>query len=424
MKIAIKKYDNMIQANIIACLFLLYFCAIYGHPHIEIFFAWGGSIIVSRAILLVLLAFTLVNFIVNIIKKKLFLNQYGFLLWYGLFIFYCGLSLLWTVNIQESIDLFNLLIENFAILFCIVFYVNTEERFLKVMTMHIVSICYASVRLIIFLPELRFFGRRSMILHIRDIVGDHYNILAINLAVGLMLILFFYYKTKKVRVLVPAFLVFYALLLAGSRAGVVVASLSILLFYVLLNGTKKMYKSLLILLVFITFAVLYLNSKLAGAEIIRSLIVGFLGGSSDFSFNERAFFREIAATMISQKPLIGNGLRSFTDFLADIMYRKRYTHAHNGYLDILASLGIVGFILYYSMYLRIFIAAVKNFASTHIYVVFSLVVCLAIFMYEFSESLFAIARLSSITVTFYAYYALKVYDTKKNQVGMPNGRID
>ncbi|MDR2559178.1 MAG: O-antigen ligase family protein [Oscillospiraceae bacterium] len=217
-------------------------------------------------------------------------------------------------------------------------------------------------------------------------------------------------KSRLAFILIPFF--YYVILLGGSRTGMIVPIAGLFVMYALAKGIKQVHKIIIALAVIIILFLLYVNSNLPGADRISSLLNGFFNETSEVSFNERAMFRELAASMFVQKPIFGWGISSFTIYLLNINYRTHifFYSSHNTYLEILACLGIVGFIIYYSMYLRILFRAFKNSVSKNVNIVFSLVVCFTLLMLEYGEVLFYTARgFTSATILFYAFYALKIY---------------
>lgn len=75
---------------------------------------------------------------------------------------------------------------------------------------------------------------------------------------------------------------------------------------------------------------------------------GDFGAVGDNSLRDRAMLYRKAFELTLENPLIGVGLDVFRT--ADIRYRTIGNNSHSNYLEILASTGIVGAILYFSMY--------------------------------------------------------------------------
>lgn len=84
------------------------------------------------------------------------------------------------------------------------------------------------------------------------------------------------------------------------------------------------------------------------------------GHGGDGSLYKRNFYIVYAHELFARSPLIGNGFANF----ADLLYHEidaGYIYAHNNYWEILADLGIVGFIIYYWFYAYIGFKLIGNF---------------------------------------------------------------
>ena len=87
-------------------------------------------------------------------------------------------------------------------------------------------------------------------------------------------------------------------------------------------------------------------------------------GLNTGSTSERIFFIEKAIDGFFDSPLYGHGFRSFE--------AKFTLYSHNNYLELLYSIGIIGFFLYYSIYLKLCMMAFKADAKTKFLLIFSI----------------------------------------------------
>ena len=79
------------------------------------------------------------------------------------------------------------------------------------------------------------------------------------------------------------------------------------------------------------------------------LFLSFFGNTVvDNSTLERTYLIQTALKVWIENPIIGVGWENFA------LYNDLNLLAHNNYLELLASLGVIGFVIYYSNYVRLF----------------------------------------------------------------------
>jgi len=400
--------NKTINIDILGVLFLLFFCVYYGHADIIVHIR-NFALNIKHVLFIALIVFAFLFIVADLIKGRLNFKQYSFFLWYAVFYLYCCISLLWTINYDISAEMLTSMLNHVAALFIVVYYVNSEAKFFRIIKIQLFAFCYMALRLIIFLPEKHLFGRGRNKFYINEITGEHYNGLAILLTVGIIIAAFIFLKTKKrlVLVLIPIF--YYVIFIGGSRQGVIIPVAGLFAMYAMAKGIKQIYKSIIVLALIIAGFIVYINSDFPGANSLLSLVNGFINETGEGSFNERALFRKWAMSMFTQRPVFGWGINSFKAYLKNINYYNLYNHCHNTYLELLSGLGVIGFTIYFSMPFRILIRAFKHLAAKNAYVVFSLAVCFTLLLFGYGESLIAGSGLTSAMVIFYAYYALKIH---------------
>ncbi|MFI2858756.1 O-antigen ligase family protein [Paenibacillus sp. JSM ZJ436] len=121
----------------------------------------------------------------------------------------------------------------------------------------------------------------------------------------------------------------------------------------LIGGILKVILS--IALILIGYSLLMYNEYFASTvgRRMEGFIAGVLGtGESDNSFNIRMLLIKSAIESFMTYPIFGYGFGAFRDY-ADNMINIRL-YAHNNYLELLASSGIIGFIIYYGIVILIF----------------------------------------------------------------------
>jgi O-antigen ligase len=83
-------------------------------------------------------------------------------------------------------------------------------------------------------------------------------------------------------------------------------------------------------------------------ERIQGIAASFTGGEVDASAATRAEFVEFGFHWFLEKPIIGYGIDNYRELLLDA--NGLYTYSHNNFIEILCSIGIIGFAVYYAIY--------------------------------------------------------------------------
>jgi O-antigen ligase len=173
--------------------------------------------------------------------------------------------------------------------------------------------------------------------------------------------------------------------LSGSRTGFIALLAGLLLIYILKNGLKRIYKSILFIFVFTFSLYHYINSSLPGSAIFMRLVDGFSGRTViGDGFNERMYFIDIGLSMFYQKPIIGFGIGGFGSYLGLVGHANQ-TYSHNNYIEILSCMGIIGFVLYYSMYFYILKNARNNLRLKCNYAILALTIIMVLLISEYGS---------------------------------------
>jgi len=181
------------------------------------------------------------------------------------------------------------------------------------------------------------------------------NFAALKIVVIVPLTWFLYLQTTRpiIKIILIAGIVLQsvAIILTFSRGGVLVLS-TILMLLILSSVRKRLLKS--VLLVTACLSASFFIAKDFGILPIEALLTRFgLGVFSRFeSAAEFPLFQnrfEIALTslrMIADNPILGVGLGNFSKRYPEYSLGKLALTAHNGYLEVAATMGIVGLMSY------------------------------------------------------------------------------
>ena len=124
---------------------------------------------------------------------------------------------------------------------------------------------------------------------------------------------------------------------------------------------------------------------------MESLFSLMAGGEGDDSAEARQEFIELGMKYFRMSPALGNGLNCFT--------LLTWTYSHNNYVELLFSVGVLGTVAYYLMYVSVAVRAIRQYSrrrsNASILAITLIVVCLLmdiamVSYYERSAILFLI----------------------------------
>jgi O-antigen ligase len=186
---------------------------------------------------------------------------------------------------------------------------------------------------------------------------DNPNVLAIMMIVSIYISIR-YLMEKKLRIYhyyqyFNIFMALYIIFLSGSKKGVLFSI--VLLGITLLFQMRNIQTFFLLLMKLLGFFIIiyYVGDKYLDLEQLQSTLTlllnrfnAFLEGT-DNSTVERLFFIQEGLRQFSEHPLFGLGISNF------IVLYGLYTH--NNYIELLANVGIIGFVLFYLIYFFLFV---------------------------------------------------------------------
>ncbi len=141
------------------------------------------------------------------------------------------------------------------------------------------------------------------------------------------------------------------LMLTGSRKGLFIPVV-FTVFFIFLNQKSRILKRglmTLLILVFIGYLIFQIPELYtAVGQRVEYFIAPLLGSGDTTYFSDlaRERFRRQALSMFLSSPIIGHGINAFESIYG--------TYSHNNYTELLSSLGLVGFISFYSIYVYCF----------------------------------------------------------------------
>ncbi len=335
--------------------FFLYLIATTAHQTGE-----GFDAIFIRTSFVLFFGFSLLQIIINS-----HFRWNAFISWFLLFLGYGYSSTFWAVDTVAVGQYTNTFIQMIGCIICLTNRIKKYEDIDKNLTMIVYSLAYTVLILLIKTPADAWGTER-----IGQEIGIHSNAVGFRLAMGVLLALYLaMYRKKKI------FFVFVILFVAitlytGSRKGIIMLMSSLTLYPLLSSSKKLVGKEIinfiikLILIISALITVIYLVSSneifynIIGHR-LETMFEYFLGDTTaDSSIVERNFFINKAIELFKSNPILGYGMNNFKVYMAEINYHHQ-TFSHNNFVELLSTLGLIGFSIYYSMIAFMLIQSIK-----------------------------------------------------------------
>ena len=285
-------------------------------------------------------------------KEKRVIIPYN-VFWYGVFILYSASSWLWSTYVASSY-LASVLKMIIILLMAlgISVYVDTADDLERLMTIFIFAMLINIGLEFIYVTPSRWFSG-GMGSNISKFNPNEISFWAVC-AEMMCFYKFYMKKNQKLYILLVAFFMFFAFLSSSRKAtaAAIIAPLMIMF----ISTFKKSYIFRLFLMAAVAIGLVYLimnNENLYASVGVRfqSMLDYFSDDTvkSDGSLTARSALISIAKEMFYESPVLGKGMGNFAR-IVDIDYGRTFAYAHNNFWQILSENGVVGFILYYSMY--------------------------------------------------------------------------
>lgn len=321
-----------------------------------VFFAYSsGDIIVRISRLLIFGVWFL--YLITSLEKSLKIRFYY--IWGGVFLLYhFGLAYFGAIDRKYAIDFSLSTFYTFIVNAIILSYLIRKPVFFKTILLTI-SICavLGGVRVFLTFGFDYYFNSRD---------GEvNANSIGANCAIGVLCALYLFVKNKRAtreRFLI-LFLIFLNLVLSvltASRKVYVFMGVPVVIYIIFSSkNVLKVVKNIAIAVLIVLLGYLLLMKvdflyNLVGYR-IESMISGFMGETTDASTSTRLGLIDLGIAWFTENPIWGYGLSGFK-----VLNNYGY-YAHNNFIEMLVDGGIIGFILYYSLYLLVIVEGLKAF---------------------------------------------------------------
>lgn len=321
-------------------------------------------------------------------NRKIVFGEAGsfFIKWLLLFIIFSFLSILWANSDNNTVISSTLSIVQVGfITICLIQYAYTSKNIEIIYNAWILSGIVLSIRFFLMIP-MTSWGQMS---RFSKMTLFGYNTPALVLSYGIVLILYKMLVEKrylvficKIKMIVICCLFLFVSLMCGTRKGLIIVAVGLLLISIFnsknpLSLIGKIGISVVVIIAM--FFIIMKNPILYGAigYRIESLLSGIAGGISDKSFMSRMQFIIDAWKVFENNPIIGIGQDGYR-YINSI---EMNMYSHNNYTELLANLGLVGTGIYYSLYIKIFIKALKLIYITYL----PLILIIILFIIDYSS---------------------------------------
>lgn len=346
---------NTEKSKAIWILSLVTYATLYIGGHFE-----GGWIFAYISVIVLALSCLFLK------RFKICIKYAPFHIYLLLFCVFCYLSAFWAENPAfahtKCVDMIFVLIITTILAWC---YQDTEsiEPLLKlVMWIGFILTFYAFL----------YYGVGNVILMVTTgirISNDaiNANTLGEMCAYAILINIYIIIKTK--RIPVYSFLSFISLIMlaaSSSRKAIIILVVGILGYLIIKNHADRNFINKLlriVLMILIALVMLYAISHLTifsnlftRLQSMMSFVTG--SGSVDYSTSARSRLISIGMDLFKKHPILGIGMDN-AKIYGGIAFRIQDYYLHNNYVELLADGGIVGFSLYYSMFVYFIYALIK-----------------------------------------------------------------
>lgn len=315
----------------------------------------------DRNIWIVALALLVIRTGINVLgSQKCILKADRSLRWYLIVLLWGALSCIWSYR-TEQFELYVTLYFSVVLIavICLGSFVTDAESIDRQMYIIMIAGVVAALRFLYYTPLTTIFSTGY---YMRGTFGSllddvtNYNNYTTHICI-ICIIAAYYAIVREKKICFFPFLVLFAILVfGGSRKNIIVVPLIAVFFAFFSGNLTKRARNILAVVAVILIGV-YLLFTLDFLEQIRNtmfeMVYGLFGINTgaairiDRSTSERLYLIEEAKKIWWQHPIIGVGWDNYRYF------NSLHVYAHNSYYELLASLGVIGFVLYYCYYIRI-----------------------------------------------------------------------
>lgn len=176
-----------------------------------------------------------------------------------------------------------------------------------------------------------------------DLIGNQntYGLVFANAA--LVALYYFFFNNEKRHVLLAGLLIFFGFS-SGSKKVAFLLLIGLLFLILSKHGIRKLLKVIFYSTVSLLVGWVFINLPVFSTILKR--LESYLSVSGNSSDNLRAELIRYGLELFAENPLFGYGLNNYR------LFHWSGVYSHNNYIEVLVSLGIVGFIVYYLIFVK------------------------------------------------------------------------
>lgn len=322
-------------------------------------YAWEKYIFLGLSILIFVID--------NLIHRGSKIRFGPFQIMFGLFILYCLTTSIWAIKPSNAISFSITLIYIYICLFLIEPHYARSTNITKFLS----AIIWASV--IVSVYTIIFYGLDNLILSSKSydirLENEFSNINTIGIFCALGVVLQFerWVYNKKFEASIPfVFISFFVAACTQSRKAILLIVLSFVIIVILKNHDKKKIANsatkiiasllVLIIIIYIIFKLEIFSGLNQRLEQLFSFVIG--SGDIDSGTLKRKLMIDLGIKTWKKHPVLGIGLNNTRIIVMNAIGMDAYLH--NNYVELLCATGIIGFFLYYNMYIYLIRNLIRN----------------------------------------------------------------
>lgn len=288
----------------------------------------------------------LVGFELLLSKKKIAVSYV--IVTQAMFILVCIASYFVAINRDNTFVIIKTLISLLFLVWAIILHIEDYSQFYSMLKYVVYAGTIAAVY-ILANPNFVENGRLG------GILGDQ-NHIALLMSFSFLFAVYFIDFEKKYIYIPLGGIVFYCILLTGSRIALIFILLSILLTYMFKykDNAKSMLNYVLVLVaVFsVCYYLLFHVPQIYSVIGVRfQNLFDFVSGkgTNEGSINARFYYTMLGFQLFYQKPVLGYGAGNYSVLLNQLIGKE--TYSHNNYTELLVGTGLIGAVTFYLSYI-------------------------------------------------------------------------
>ncbi len=281
----------------------------------------------------------------------------SFTLWFGGFTLLSFASSLWADYPANCMLVMSKMLQSTVITFCMAQNYATRTGLLKCVRMFSWGGVYALAFIMIKTPfDTWFSGGFGF-----TATALNPNTIGMIFTICVLVSFYFAFYCKEKKYYIFTLLQMFMVILTGSRKSLISSVVGLTVMILMKSQRRNLIFRIIMVLVFVIvlfYLIMSVPELYAAIGVrIESMLNHVFSDGGDYSMSLRQSFIEHAKDMFFEKPLFGYGINNFIVKIGQRIGVS--TYAHNNYYEILADLGIVGFVAFYGYYFYLAISLLK-----------------------------------------------------------------